>query len=84
MNKEILEFAKSKIAFYAATSNKCAYNHNLYQAGVKSGAVTALILVLNRLGYKTDCKCENNLDGTITFKKITINDEIIFEGGVLL
>lgn len=79
MREEIYEFAKSKIAFYAATSNKCVHNHNLYQAGVKSGAVTALILVLNKLGYKTDCECENNLDGTITFKKIVVNDEIIYK-----
>ncbi len=82
MNEEILEFAKSKIAFCAATSNKCAHNHNLYQAGVKSGAVTALILILNKLGHKTDCECENNLDGTMTFKKIVVNGEIIFERGV--
>lgn len=81
MNEDVLRFIKDKIAFCAGAANNCLHKRDFYQAGIKGGNVAALIIVLEKLGYDVQCECTNNIDGTMTFDKIIIDKETIFERG---
>lgn len=81
MDENVSKFIKDKITFCAGTANNCLRKRDFYQAGIKGGNVIALVIVLEKLGYDVRCECTNNTDGTMTFNKIVINEETIFERG---
>ncbi len=78
MDEDVLKFIKDKTTFCAGAANNCLRKRDFYQAGIKGGNVTAFILLLEKMGYNVRCECTNNIDGTMTFNKIVINEEIIF------
>lgn len=79
MNDEtFVQYAVEKMKVNASAANDYTKRGNLYQAGMKSGAVLTLISSLNRLGYCADCECDTSSIGTVTFKSIVVNGTQVF------
>lgn len=78
MNENTIDYIIEKIKFDAQSANEYIRRCNMYQAGMKSGSVIALIGCLNQLGVKADCECDTLINGTLTFKSIVANGEKIF------
>lgn len=76
MNEAFLDYT---VKFDAKAANDYAKRGNFYQAGLKCGAVTALIGCLDRMGFSADCECESTASGMLIFKLITVNGEKIFK-----
>lgn len=79
MNDEtFVQYAIEKMKVNASAANDYTKRGNLYQAGMKSGTVLALISALNQLGYCADCECDTSPMGTVTFKSIVVNGIQVF------
>lgn len=72
------QYAVDKIKFNAMSANDYAKRSNLYQSGLKGGAVITLIGCLNQMGVDVDCESETLASGAMIFKSVTVDGKKIF------
>lgn len=72
------QYVVDKLRVDVKTANDYAKRSNLYQAGLKGGAVITLIGCLNQLGVKADCESETLASGAMIFKSVTVDGKKIF------
>ena len=77
-DEDFLNYAVEKIRFNAMSANDHAKRRDFYHAGLKGGAIIALIGCLNQMGVKSDCECETSVNGVMTFKRVIVNGKKIF------
>ncbi len=78
-NEDFLKYATEKIVFNVMAANDYAKRGNLYQAGLKSGAVITLIGCLNQMGFNSDCECDTAINGVMTFTSVVVDGKKIFD-----
>lgn len=79
IDEKLVDYIIEKIKFNVKSANEYARRGNLYQAGMKSGTIIALIGCLNQVGIKADCECDTLFNGALNFKSIVVRGEKIFE-----
>lgn len=78
-NEDFLKYAIEKIKFNAMSANDYVKCNNLYQAGLKCGAVITLVGCLNQMGILSDCDCDPSANGILTIKSVTVDGRKIYD-----
>lgn len=78
-NEDFLKYAIEKIKFDAMSANDYVKRSNLYQAGLKCGAVITLVGCLNQIGILSDCEFDTSANGIMTIKSVTVDGKKIFD-----
>lgn len=78
VGENFAQYVVEKLRLNAADVNYYMNKRDFYKVGLKAGAVIALIGCLNQMGIDADCECDTSATGIMTFKTITVEDEIIW------